>query len=48
MLQHAILVDAGFMRKGVGADDGLVGLHRVTGDLRNQPRSGHDLAGVDA
>ena len=36
------------MREGVGADDGLVGLHRVAGDLRHQLGGGHDLGGVDA
>jgi hypothetical protein len=32
VLQHAVLVDAGLMREGVLADDGLVVLHREAGD----------------
>ena len=33
VLQHAVLVDAAFMREGVLADDGLVVLHREAGDV---------------
>ena len=29
ILQHAVLVDAGFVREGVASDDRLVGLHRL-------------------
>ena len=32
MLEHAILMYAGFMSKRVGADDGLVRLNRKTGN----------------
>ncbi len=31
VLQHAVLMDAGFVREGVLADDGLVELHRKAG-----------------
>jgi hypothetical protein len=48
VLEHAILVDAGLVRKRIGAHDGLVGLHRVTGDAGHQLGSRHDLGGVDA
>ena len=36
VLEHAVLVDARLVREGVGADHGLVGLHRVAGDGRDQ------------
>ena len=32
VLQHAVLVDAGFVRERVAADDGLVGLDRLVGE----------------
>ena len=48
VLEHAVLVDAGLVREGVGADDGLVGLHRIAGDGGDQLARGHDLRGVDA
>src|SRR3546814_1291150 len=35
-LQHAVLMDAGLVREGVGADDRLVRLHR---EPRNRRRS---------
>ena len=37
VLQHAVLMDAGLVGEGVGADDGLVGLHGEPGDRGNQP-----------
>ncbi len=36
------------MRERIRADDRLVGLHVDAGDARDQPRSAHDLACVDA
>ena len=36
ILQHAVLMDAAFMREGVLADDGLVVLHGKAGDVRHQ------------
>ena len=48
VLQHAMLVDARFVREGVGADDRLVARRRRVGDLRERPAGGHDLRGVDA
>ena len=47
MLEHTVLMDAGFVGEGVGADDGLVGLHREAGDVGHQPRSRDDLSRVD-
>src|SRR5205807_1998550 len=47
-LQHAVLVDAGSVREGVRADDGLVRLHDEAGDLRDEARSGHDVRGIEA
>ena len=47
MLAHSILVDAGLVGEGVGADDGLVGLHRETGDRRHQARCLDDVLGLD-
>ena len=47
-LDDTVLMDAGLVREGIGADDGLVRLHRKTGDARNQARGRHDLGGVDA
>ena len=34
MLEHAVLMDAGFVGEGVLADDGLVALHLHAGDVR--------------
>lgn len=36
VLQHAVLMDAGLMRKGVAADDGLVGGDGAADDERQQ------------
>ena len=36
ILEHAVLVDAGFVRERVAADDRLVGLDRLAGELREQ------------
>ena len=48
MFEHAILMDTRFVRESIGADDGLVRLHRETGDARYQARSRDDLRGIDA
>ena len=48
VLEHAVLMDAGFVRESIGADDGLVRLHRIAGDAGDQFGSRHDLRGVDA
>ena len=47
VLQHAVLMDAAFMRERVAADDRLVVLHRERGRRRNQFRGAHQLRGVD-
>ena len=47
-LEHAVLVDAGGVREGVGADHRLVRLHDEAGGLRHQARRRHDLGRVDA
>src|SRR5690554_7790847 len=45
VLEHPILVNARFVGKGVGADNGLVRLHRETGDARYQARCTEDVFG---
>src|SRR5919198_3118655 len=47
-LEHAVLVNAGSVRKGVRAHDCLVRLHDEAGDLRHEARGGHDLRRVEA
>ena len=47
-LKHAVLVDAGGMRKGVAAHDGLIGLHGHVADFPHQPTRTHDLLRVNA
>ena len=42
-----MLVDAGFVCEGVGADDRLVARRRGIGDLRQRAARGHDLGRVD-
>src|SRR3989344_5892027 len=44
---NPVLMDAGLVREGIGADNCLVRLHRKTGDARDQARGWHDLGGVD-
>ena len=48
VLEHAILMDAGLVREGVGAHDRLVRLHGETGDPRDQLRRRHDVRRIDA
>ncbi len=45
--EDAVLMDTGFVCKGVGTHYRLVGLHRETRDCRDQPGTGHDLSRVD-
>ncbi len=47
-LQHAVLVDAGGVREGVGADHRLVRLDDEARRLRDQARRRDDLRRVDA
>ena len=47
ILQHAVLVDAGFVRERIAADDRLVGLHVLAGERAEQLAGGKDLARVD-
>ena len=47
LLQHAVLVDAGGVREGVGSHDGLVRLHRDAGQLADQTADRVDEPGVD-
>ena len=46
-LDHTVLVDAGLVRKRIGADNRLVRLHRESGNGRHQPADRHQLGGVD-
>ena len=48
MLEHAVLMDTGLVRKGVGAHHRLVGLNRKARDARDQTRAVHDLCGIEA
>ena len=45
VLQHAVLMDAGFVRERVVADDGLVGLNRHAGDFAQQAAGGVEFLG---
>ena len=47
MLEHAVLVDAGLMSKGIGADNRLIGLHREAGNTGHKLGAGHDFTGID-
>ena len=48
VLQHAVLVDARFVRERVRADDRLVRLNRKAGDSRDHASRPDDLRRVDA
>ncbi len=48
VLEHAILMDAGFVREGVLADNGLVELDREAAHGCHAARDVHDLGAVDA
>ena len=43
ILQHAVLVNAGFVRESVAPDDGLIRLHRNAGDLLQHLAGGIQL-----
>ncbi len=47
VLEHAILMDAGLVGEGVGADDGLVGLHHHAGVAADHVAAAVDLLGDD-
>jgi len=47
VLQHAVLMDAGFVRKGVVAHDRLVDLHLQAGDAGETAADGDDAVGTD-
>src|SRR3954447_7040555 len=47
VLQHPVLVDAGLVREGVGADDGLVRRHHIAGGPRDEARSRRDLPRIE-
>ena len=46
-LEHAVLVDAAGVGKGVGADHGLVRLDHKTGGLADHAAGGQDVLGID-
>ena len=47
VLEHAMLVDTGFVREGIGPHDRLVARGRAVGHLRKDAARRHDLGGVD-
>ena len=47
VLQHAVLMDAAFMCKGIRPDNRLVGLYIEAGNRRQQARGPHDFGGLD-
>jgi hypothetical protein len=47
MLQHAVLVDAGFVREGILADDRLVARDRHARDARDETRRRIEAGGLD-
>ena len=47
LLEHAVLMDAGFVGERILADDRLVALHGDAGDVRHQPARGAEAARVD-
>ena len=48
VFQHAILVNARFVGKGVGPHDGFVGLDHDAGNHAHQAAGGIDVLGLDA
>ena len=48
VLQHAVLMDAGFVREGVLTDDGLVARDMHAGDARHEPARRIQLVCIDA
>src|SRR5579875_1824859 len=47
LLEHAVLMDAGFVGESVLADDGLVALHLNAGDVRDEPAGRIQFLGID-
>ena len=47
LLQHPVLVDAGFVSEGILAHDRLVGLHHLPGEARDHAAGAGDLGGDD-
>src|SRR5579862_1408275 len=47
LLQESVLMDAGFVREGIFADDGFVALNVNAGERRNQARRRDDALGID-
>ena len=47
MFQHAVLVDAAFVREGICAHNRLVRLHGIARNRGHQFGSRHDLRGID-
>ena len=47
VLEHSVLMNTAFMRKGIFADNGFVELHRKARHRADPPRDVHDLFGVD-
>src|SRR3970040_2314371 len=43
-----VLMNAGFMRKGVSPHDRFIGLYRKTGDIRDEARCRNDLGRIEA
>ena len=48
VLEHAVLVNAGFVRERIGADNRLVGRHRDADDRRQRVAGRHEALRVDA
>ena len=48
VLEHAVLVDAGFVGEGIGADNGFVGLDGDAGVIADQFTDAGQLGGIDA
>src|SRR5690606_20274833 len=48
VFEHTVLMDARFVGKRIGADDGLVYLHACAGDVLHQFAGADDVGGVDA
>lgn len=48
IFQHAILMDAGLVSKGIRSGDGLIDLHFLAGDALHQARQAHDMLGLYA
>ncbi len=47
-LNHAILMYTGLVREGIGTNNGLIGLHGKTGDVRDQAAGRNNVLGFDA